>query len=349
MNLVDDSDNIVSSSPFYPGNGGYPTSQWQPGDVIVSVRDLAFDESVASGRYRLTLNLQFGKRMIDLGSIDISESPPSLIPAEGLFRIGDVEVLSGNDSEKARNAAGKEPVEIARNIELLDWQLSREKTRYMEYLNSCARRVDHKNSNAVFFDRFDDSGARFSYDMITMLHPESEGCKGLMEDLIQLAETMKVVETGQKVFRRTIRNDAQYGFKVELDTGIFLGEKKVYNVAFMTYDARQHIEFSFRGDSYLYPLGTYLKNKCVGFHQNEGVYIISGQDIPNLGFNGQALEWDIAPTVMKLSQVSVPAGLDGDVISWDNQHKDAHKAKEAVLTNEDLYEQLQAIGYLSNL
>ena len=347
--LLDKSNKVVASSLFFPGNGGYPTSYWQPGEVVKSTRDLAFDERVPPGQYRLTLNVLMGRRSFDLGTITVPESPPSLIPAEGLFRISDVEVFSGSEAERIRNATKQAPLGINSDIELLDWQISQVETRYMEYLNSCARRIIYKDSKAVLFDRFNDSGIKFAHNFITLLHPESFDDKKLLEDLIHLAESMKIVENGKKVFNRINRKHDQQGFKVDLNNQILLGEQKVSNVAFLTFDAQQHIEFEFRGEKYTRELRHYLKNKCNGFHQNEGVYAISGYNVPDLGITNQAIEWDIAPTVLKMSHVSLPGDMDGESISWEKDGNDARKVKEDVLSNEELYEQLQAIGYLSNL
>jgi hypothetical protein len=53
VQLLDSHGKLVSQSDSYPWNGGYPTSDWQPGSIVRDTYHLPLPDSSPSGTYLL--------------------------------------------------------------------------------------------------------------------------------------------------------------------------------------------------------------------------------------------------------------------------------------------------------
>jgi predicted AlkP superfamily phosphohydrolase/phosphomutase len=351
--LVNEQGEQVFAQRWFPGNGAYPTSKWHAGTVVRVSSDLAFDNSVPPGRYRLVLRpmpaAPGSARAITLGVIEIPEGPRSLIPAEGLFRIGDVEVLRDGAAEKAARAAERDPQQLSRAISLIDWKLTPQTTRYMGYLESCSNRLDAERSTAAYFEIYRETGTRVPREGIFLVGKRTAGEAELLEELAALARSARILELDKPLFRGVRVDRARRCVNLRLDRTLFGKEERINGLAFQTYDPEWTLVYQYQGQEYRRPFRNYVLNRAVGFHENEGVFAISGDRIPNRGPIAQALEWDITPTVLRLLGITPPEGLDGEAIDYTAPRQEDAQAEEDVLSNEELYEQLKGIGYLDNL
>ena len=71
VHMVDDTDQLISQKDRPPADGRYPTSLWEPGEVIKDEIVLPLSDPLPSGKFKLRVglyNLEFGKRLAIQGS-----------------------------------------------------------------------------------------------------------------------------------------------------------------------------------------------------------------------------------------------------------------------------------------
>lgn len=109
----------VAQSTWAPTNGLYPTSAWQPGEVILDQAALTISGAVPAGRYRISLGVQspdgrwLGRRVI-LGDLELQSRPANyeIPPMQHRLnaRLGEAIRLLGYDLTSQRLAPGDELV-----------------------------------------------------------------------------------------------------------------------------------------------------------------------------------------------------------------------------------------------
>lgn len=335
----------------YPGCGSYPTSLWQSDAVVRSRRELRFEETVPAGRYRLLYQPSergvVGSRRIFLGNIEIPESPPSLITPHSLRRIGDVEVLPAKEARRILSST--KPVAVTSDIEFLSATITPVQTRYLGFLRSSADRVIHETSRAIYYTGHDLEGSHIMYDGIYLLGEPQTGEKQLLQDLKNLISSIHITGTDTFLFfgARVDHSNRYIRWKQHRN---ILGPEIVTNrIAHCCYDATQSITYSFRGQEFSRPLGELVHNLCIGSHENEGLYAVLGQNIPDLGVTEQAIEHDITPTILHLLGVDIPQGLNGKPIPFTLLLPNQNALHQPVTNEDELYEKLKSIGYLDGL
>ncbi len=117
--LLDDDGQAVAQSTWAPTSGLYPTSAWQPGEVVLDQAALTISGAVPAGRYRISLGVRspdgtwLGRRVI-LGDLELQSRPANyeIPPMQHRLnaRLGDAIRLLGYDLSSRRLAPGDELV-----------------------------------------------------------------------------------------------------------------------------------------------------------------------------------------------------------------------------------------------
>ncbi len=345
--LVDSDGRTVANQRWHPGNGAFCPQRWKQGQVIRTAQDVAFNEDVPAGTYTLRLNVSPSSgQPVDLGTIDLPESAPSLIQAEGLMRIGDVELLT-EQAIAALPPTGQVPVTLRPGIDLIQWSITPVPSRYLSYLSSSKLRPIKDKSSAVYYRGYSESGQRLPKDGIYLVHQANHNQSALLDELVALVRSVRIVGTNAPLFRN-VRSDTRLQAVLwDVDQETFGPEMRVNGIVFRTYDASQQVTYNFRGTAYTRPLSEVVFSPCSSFHENEGVYAVSGAAQPQVGRAEQAAEWDVAATVLSLMGVTPATQLRGT--SFVGIGAIGSEPTEEVVANDELYEQLKSIGYMDNL
>jgi predicted AlkP superfamily phosphohydrolase/phosphomutase len=343
----------LARATLRPGNDSYPATLWRPGTVVRCVQDLAFKESVRPGKYRLELQMHGRRprgapRTVRLAEIEIPETPRSLIDAHGLRRIGDVKVLEGAEAERILAEAG-EPVPLAQGIELLKWRVEQVPSRYLPFLAAASPRVNLRRSRAVHLRAHDLEGHKLETEGIYLIKEPRKGDHKLLEDLAAMVRSVRIAGSDRPLFTRVRVDHEARCVTWKEDQAAYGSLSGGRSYARRSYDAAARVRYEFRGKTYEAPLPELVVNHCLGSHEDDGIYLISGETIPNLGPRARAMERDIAPTVLALMGLQPPASMDGTVIDWERPLEGAETSPGEELLEEELFEKLKAIGYLDTL
>ncbi|MCS7222796.1 MAG: glycosyltransferase family 39 protein [Anaerolineae bacterium] len=117
--LLDSDGQAVAQSTWAPASGLYPTSAWQPGEVVLDQAALTISGAVLAGRYRISLGVQspdgrwLGRRVI-LDDLELQSRPANyeIPPMQHRLnaRLGEAIRLLGYDLSSQRLAPGDELV-----------------------------------------------------------------------------------------------------------------------------------------------------------------------------------------------------------------------------------------------
>lgn len=346
--IVDNQGKIVSDILWFPGNGAYPPGRWRPGTWITSTTEIALEEKVNPGNYELILTTQYpyspGVPIFALGTIAVPDSPPSLIKPEALMRIGDVQVLtSPPESVQQRQ------FEFRPGINVVSWTITKVANRALDYVGSYQQKLVPETSVCAYLAANDLEGRFLDRDGIYLLDPKLSNAPQLLYDVAELIRSIKIGAAKACPFSDVIAELDKGRVVWTTDLEVFGPEIDVAPLAFRTYNAEATLSYTFRGREYNRLLRETLASESVGSHATEGMYVISGKSVPDIGPGADAFEWDIAPTLLEYLGLPGKDLMDGKPIIPRSKSRLSEDSITNDKNTETMYEALRAIGYVQGL
>jgi non-ribosomal peptide synthetase component F len=91
--LLGPSNEIVGQKDGIPQDGAYPTTLWQPGEVVVDTYSFVVNDNTLAGEYPLEVGMY---RADDGTRLPVADENGQPVPQDRLL-LGPITVLSGND------------------------------------------------------------------------------------------------------------------------------------------------------------------------------------------------------------------------------------------------------------
>jgi predicted AlkP superfamily phosphohydrolase/phosphomutase len=221
--------------------------------------------------------------------------------------------------------------------------------KYLEKTNPMINRIDWTNTKAFCYS------SHFIY--INLKGRERHGIvnpgleyENLRDEIISKLNTLKDPETGRLVVKEVKRTEEVYnGHNVKLAPDLIITE---YDEA--GYIGAERLFKHERDDSIFMKTADYQE----GVHRINGFFMANGRDIKKgLRIEGSTI-MDLLPTILFMSNVSIPNDLDGKVLSKiidgnigipHYQHMEYQSGETYNLTEEEkakMIERLKSLGYL---
>ncbi|MBN2057153.1 alkaline phosphatase family protein [bacterium] len=349
LRLVSSTGETAADWKWYPGNGAYPTSLWQPGTLVTGCCEPAFSGSIPPGTYHFQLTTSLASdqsaEMVDLGPIEIHPGAGSLINPLMFRRIGDVRVKSATVTESPQSGP---PNAEGGSVRLVEWRVEPIAYRGRGFLESATAHIDRSRSRVVFLDDHDLEGDSINQERMVLLGGARADDGELLAALAAMVESATIDGKRPLVRRASIdRRKRSIGWNT--DQAVFGDFRTTNGIRHRCYDAAADLHYKVGTRMYQKPLAEVVRNACIGSHESNGVYAVSGPGVPRTGLGPDACERDIAATVLALMEVEIPAGMDSRPIRYDEASATPLRRNRGEINDEELYERLKSIGYLDTM